>query len=65
MHLKTVESSLGHGHLTRGQTPALGIQMGDSQKLGVPFGGPQNKDSSIFGSILGLPYLGKLPKSPM
>ena len=30
-------------------------------KLGVPFWGPHNKDCSIFGSILGSPYLGKLP----
>ena len=29
---------------------------------GVPFlGGPDNKDYSIFGSILGYPYLGKPP----
>ena len=31
-------------------------------KLGVPFlGGPYNKDHSIWGSILGSPYLGRLP----
>ena len=30
-------------------------------KLGVPFGGPYNKDYKILGSILGSPYLGKLP----
>ena len=31
-------------------------------KLEVPFlGGPYNKDYSILGSILGSPYLGKLP----
>ena len=29
--------------------------------LGVPFGGPNNKDYSILGSILGSPYFGKLP----
>ena len=27
-------------------------------KLGVPFGGPHNKDYSILGSILGSPILG-------
>ena len=27
----------------------------------ILFGGPQNKDYSILGSILGSPYLGKLP----
>ena len=30
-------------------------------KLGALFGGPQNKDYSILGSILGFPYLGKIP----
>ena len=30
-------------------------------KLGVPFGGPHNKDYGILGSILGSPYFGKLP----
>ena len=29
-------------------------------KLGVPFWGPNNKDYSILGSILGSPYFGKL-----
>ena len=28
---------------------------------GLPFGGPNNKDCSIWGSILGSPYFGKLP----
>ena len=37
-------------------------------KRGVPkfvgafFGGPKNKDYGIFGSILGSPTLGKLPR---
>ena len=30
-------------------------------KLRVPFGGPNSKDYSILGSILGSPYFGKLP----
>ena len=30
-------------------------------KLGVPFWGPNSKDYSILGSILGSPYLQKLP----
>ena len=30
-------------------------------KLGVPFGGPHNKNYSILGSILGYPNFGKLP----
>ena len=35
--------------------------MGVSQNYGYLFGGPNNKDYSIFGSILGSPYFGKLP----
>ena len=34
---------------------------GGFPKLGYPFGGPHNKDCSIFGSILGSLYFGKLP----
>ena len=30
-------------------------------ELGVSFWGPYNKDYSILGSILGSPFLGKLP----
>ena len=30
-------------------------------KFGVPLGDPQNKDTPIGGSILGSPYLWKLP----
>ena len=30
-------------------------------KLGLPFWGPKNKDCRSLGSILGSPYLGKLP----
>ena len=30
-------------------------------KLGVPFWGPENRDYSILGSILGSPYFGQLP----
>ena len=37
------------------------IVYGDFPKLGVPFGGPHNKDYSILGSILGSPHFGKLP----
>ena len=38
-------------------------EYGSFPKLGVyPFGGPYNKDYSIFGSILGSPFFGgKLP----
>ena len=32
-----------------------------SQNYGYHFGGSFNKDYSILGSILGSPYLGKLP----
>ena len=32
-------------------------------KLGYHFGGPYNEDYRIWGSILGSPYLGKLPHS--
>ena len=34
---------------------------GGFPKLGTPFRGPDNKGYSILGSILGSPYLGKLP----
>ena len=34
---------------------------GGFPKLGYPFGGPNFKDSSIFGSMLGSPFFGKLP----
>ena len=30
-------------------------------KNSYPFGGPHNKDYGTWGSILGSPYLGKLP----
>ena len=36
-------------------------QMGVSQDRGIMLGGPHNKDCSIWGSILGSPYFGKLP----
>ena len=32
-----------------------------SQNKGYPIGGLHNKDYNILGSILGSPYLGKLP----
>ena len=35
--------------------------MGVSQNYGYHFGGPNNKDYSILGSILESPYFGKLP----
>ena len=35
--------------------------LGGFLKLGVPFGGSQNKDYSIWGSISGSPCFGKLP----
>ena len=41
--------------------PKQPLVYGDVLKLGVPFGGPYKKDYSIMGSILGSPYLGKLP----
>ena len=37
--------------------------MGVSQNYGYLFGGPNNKDYSILGSILGSPYFGKLPNT--
>ena len=37
--------------------------MGVSQIWGYHFRGPHNKDYSILGSILGSPYIGKLPYS--
>ena len=38
--------------------------MGVSQNYGYLLWGPHNKDYSILGSILGSPYLGKLPYCP-
>ena len=35
--------------------------MGLSQNYGYHVGGPYNKDDYILGSILGTPYIGKLP----
>ena len=35
--------------------------LGGFPKLGVTFWGPNNKDYSIWGSMLGSPYFGKLP----
>ena len=35
--------------------------MGLSQNYGYLFGGPHHEDYSILGSILGSPYVGKLP----
>ena len=35
--------------------------MGVSQNYGHHFGGPNNKDYRIWGSILGSPYFAKLP----
>ena len=35
--------------------------MGFPKIRGTLFGGPNNKDHSILGSILGYPYFGKLP----
>ena len=37
--------------------------MGVSLNWGYHFGGPNNKDYSILGSILGSPHFGKLPYS--
>ena len=36
-------------------------EMGASQNWGYHFRSPNNKDYSVLGSILGSPYLGKLP----
>ena len=49
--------------LIKGDTRSLDYSsFGAFPKLEVPFWRvPYNKDYSIFGSILGSPYLGKLP----
>ena len=39
--------------------------MGGSQSYGYLFGGPHNKDYNILGSILGSPFLRKLPYAHM
>ena len=38
--------------------------MGVSQNEGYPFGGLNNKDNSMLGSILGSRYFWKLPHAP-
>ena len=38
--------------------------MGVSQNKGYHFGGPNNKDYSILGSILGFPYFGETTTCP-
>ena len=40
---------------------STGSKNGGFPKLGVPFWGSLDKDYSIWGFILGSPYLGKLP----
>ena len=40
---------------------AQGLGFRVSQNYGYFFGGPDNKDHRILGSMLGSPYLGKLP----
>ena len=39
----------------------MDLQIWVSQNWGYLIGGPHNKDYSIWGSILGSPYFGKLP----
>ena len=48
--------------LNPARTKASGLN-GGFPKLGVLFGGPNNKDYSILGSILGSPHFGKLPNT--
>ena len=47
------------------QVPKPGLALFEyvvvSPNKGYHFGGPDNKDCSILGSILGSPYFGKLP----
>ena len=33
------------------------VYWGGFPKLGVPFGGPQNKDAIILGSMVGVPFI--------
>ena len=44
-----------------GARPPLRCNVGISQNQGYHFEEPHNKDYSILGSMLGFPYLGKLP----
>ena len=44
-------------------TGNLEILHGGFPELGI-LGGPNNKDYSILGSILGFPYVGKFPHKP-
>ena len=39
------------------------MEMGVSPIWGYHFEGPNNKDLSILGSMLGSPYFGKLPNA--
>ena len=48
----------GPGNATLLIAPPLN---GGFPNLGYLFGGPHNKDYSMLGSILGSPYIGKLP----
>ena len=52
----------GNGLSRPGGNLGFRVQGGGFSKLGVPyFVGPHNKDYSIWGFILGFPYLGKVP----
>ena len=42
----------------------VAILIGVSQNKWYFFKGPRNKDYSIWGSILGSPYFGKVPYAP-
>ena len=61
--LNLCSQASGHHYGVRAP-PSICIS-GGFPVLGLPFLGPHNKDYSILGSILGSPYLGKLPSRSM
>ena len=63
-HSQLSASKFGHAFLEADPLKApqcTARHMGAPEIMGAFFVGPPNKDCSILGSILGSPYLGKLP----
>ena len=60
--LRNITDEIGQAHIFFKRIQLGGtLHMGVSQNYGYHFGGTNNKDYNILGSILGSPYLGKLP----
>ena len=52
-----------HSRQAEYRVQGLGFIVEGLPKLGVPFGGPNKRGCNELGSILGSPYLGKLPQA--